>query len=80
MHGAGRAFYGVVRTPLVRDGVDAVLPDDEHTLPLVYREMFLQVCMDYSTLPDPLGLDMAQIRIFYNGLRPALWRTTKPRG
>lgn len=43
----------------------------------VYGEMLAQVCLDYSSLPDPRTLSMAEIRYFYEYLRPTLRRHTK---
>lgn len=79
------AFFSVsVRTPLVRHGMDARLRDPKtgrsaHTLFPVYREMLLQVCRDYSSLPDPRTLTLGEIRFYYEGLRPELREYTKPR-
>jgi hypothetical protein len=73
-----------VATPLVRGGVDDFLikrPDrDEpgHTLLPVYGEMFLQICQDYHSLPDPRTLTLAEMRYFYSGLRSGLKQHTKP--
>jgi len=35
----------------------------------VYSSMLLQICMDYSGIPDPRTLTASEIRFFYNGLR-----------
>ncbi len=51
-----------------------------HTLFNVYGEMLLQVMRDYSSLPDPRTLTMAEIRFLYDGLRRELRRHTLPRG
>lgn len=73
-----------MRTTLVRRGADERLPPDQqtgrqrHVLPVVYREMMLQICADYHSLPDPLSLTMSQIRFFYDGLRPTLQKHTDP--
>lgn len=48
-----------------------------HTLLNVHREMMLQICRDYSSLPDPRTLTFAEIRWFYDGLRAELKRHTK---
>lgn len=48
-----------------------------HTVFAVYREMLLQVCRDYSTLPDPRTLSMREIRNFYEPLRGDLKEHTK---
>lgn len=45
----------------------------------VYREMLLQICRDYHSLPDPRSLSLAEIRFFYEGLRPELIKISKPR-
>lgn len=44
----------------------------------VYREMLLQVCRDYATLPDVRTLKASEIRFFYEGLREELERGSKP--
>ena len=55
-----------------QDGV----PLRRHTLQKVYAEMLRQICADYSSLPDPRSLTMAEIRFFYDGLRPTLKKYT----
>lgn len=50
-----------------------------HTLPVVLREMLLQICREYPGLPDPRTLTATEIRFFYEGLRPELHELTKPR-
>jgi hypothetical protein len=68
----------------VRSGADAWLPRDRktghttHRLPVVYAEMLGQICLDYSTLPDPRTLTLEEIRFFYNISRAELKRRTKP--
>lgn len=75
---------GVVRTTVVRRGADERLPRDpesgkpRHILPVVYREMFLQVCADYHSLPDPMSMRLSDIRFFYDGLRATLKKHTDP--
>ena len=44
-----------------------------------HTEMFLQVCRDYSSLPDPRGLRASEIRFFYDALRAELKHHTRPR-
>ena len=46
----------------------------------VYKEMFLQVCRLYASLPDPRGLTMREIAFFYEGCRAELHSITKPTG
>jgi hypothetical protein len=49
-----------------------------HTFEPVYREMLLQVCLDYQGgIGDFRSLTDAEIRFFYNGLRPTLKQRTK---
>lgn len=43
----------------------------------VYRSMLLQITRDYAGLPDARKLSMADIRFFYDGLRPELAKTRK---
>lgn len=70
---------------LVRGGESVVLPDDaktgapRHTLGAVYGEMILQICGDYSGLPDPRTLSCTEIEFFYDGLRARLINDTKPK-
>ena len=72
-----------MNTQLVKGGEDYWLPNfherSTHTRVQVYSAMFLQVCRDYSTLPDLRTLSGAEIRFFYNGLRPELKEGTKPK-
>lgn len=68
---------------LVRHGADVRLPRDPrtgmaHTMPVVYREMLLQIARDYAGLPDVRTLTNSEIRFFYDGLRPELRKYTKP--
>lgn len=74
---ARQPFYGrPVVDKLVRRGEDVRL--GEHTAPAVYREMLLQICSDYATLPDPRTLTVEEIVFFYEGRRAGLKRHTKP--
>jgi len=41
--------------------------------------MFLQICHDFPSLPDPLRMTTGQIRFFYEGLRADLKAQTKPK-
>ena len=41
--------------------------------------MFQQVCVDYSSLPDPRMLKNHEIKFFYDAMRPSLKKSTKPR-
>lgn len=68
----------------MRDGTEGRLPRDrdgraQHTLGPVYCEMLRQICLDYSGLPDARTLTLADIRFFYDGLRPTLRKYTKPK-
>jgi len=75
------AFFGTVKTLLVRHGEDSKIhPIENHTLLNVYGEMFLQICRDYSSLPDPRSLKLNEIRFYYNGLRSELKEHTRPKG
>jgi hypothetical protein len=51
---------------------------EQHTVPNVYAEMLIQICMDYPALPDPRDLTMTEIRFFYDGLRESLKKRTSP--
>ena len=74
---AREPFYGrPVVDRLVRHGEDVRV--EHHTAPAVYREMLLQICRDYATLPDPRTLTVEEIVFFYEGSRPGLKRYTKP--
>jgi len=64
----------------VRHGADEKLKDGTHVFEVVYVEMFLQVCRDYSGLPDPRHLKAHEIIFFYEGLRAELQAHTKPKG
>ena len=77
MFDACQPFFGrPVVDKLVRKGEDVRL--GEHTAPVVYREMLLQICRDYATLPDPRTLTVEEICFFYDGVRSSLKRYTKP--
>lgn len=85
MHEPGAAFFGTpVADKLVRGGNDVRLPRDResgatvHTAPVVYREMLLQICRDYASLPDPRTLSLDEICTFYDGLRSELRQSTRP--
>jgi len=43
----------------------------------VYTPMFLQICRDYSGLPDPRTLSFRDILFFYDGLRAEVEEHTK---
>ncbi len=60
---------------LVRDGADCKLKDNR-MMP-VYCEMFLQICRDYSSLPDVKTLTLSEISFYYDGLRRELKASTK---
>jgi hypothetical protein len=40
--------------------------------------MYLQVCLEYKSLPDHDTLHVERIEFFYNGIRPELLKATKP--
>lgn len=73
------AFYGLVRTPVVRQGADYKHRDGQHRRQPVYAEMLRQVARDYAGLPDVRTLKDGEIRFFYEGLRAELHEGTKPR-
>jgi hypothetical protein len=56
----------------VINGQDEKLPDGKHTYLNVYKLMFLQICRDYHSLPDPKQLKRNEIKFFYEGLRADL--------
>jgi hypothetical protein len=68
---------------LVRRGSDARLPNDratgkvQHTLLPVYREMILEICRIYRSLPSLDSLELHEIRFFYNGIRGVLHQMTE---
>jgi len=83
MRGAFRAFNGLVRSLLVRHGIDQELREDRksiNTFYPVYSEMLYQISRDYSGLPDVRTLTAREILFFYNGLRAELQQHTKPKG
>ena len=57
---------------IVRGGADTRLARERHTAGAVYGEMILQICRDYSGLPDVRSLTIHEIVFFYNGLRREL--------
>lgn len=71
------AFNGLVRTTLVINGVDEKLPKNMNTYQNVYSEMLLQICRDYSSLPDVRTLEAHEIRFYYDGLRGELKKHSK---
>jgi hypothetical protein len=68
---------------VVREGGDSKRDRDRdtkkstHKLIPVYREMLLQICRDYTGLPDPRTLTLVEIAFFYEALREELHRRTK---
>jgi len=78
LHGGNNAFFGLVRTPLVRHGQDFKHSKRQHQYQSVYTEMLLQTCRDYTGLPDVRTLTAHEIRFFYEGLRGELKQHTKP--
>lgn len=62
---------------VVRDGRESRIPRHAtgvrvNTLNVVHQVMLRQICRDYSSLPDPRTLTLAEIRFFYHALRPEL--------
>ena len=78
MYGNLYPFFGPVKIQLVRFGGDAKLQKGQHNFINVYTEMLLQICRDYSTLPDIRTITISEIRFFYNGIRSELKSHTKP--
>ncbi len=72
-------FFGPVKAKLVRFGDEAKLRTGDHNFINVYTEMLLQICRDYSTLPDIRTMTLSEIRFFYNGLRSELKAHTMPK-
>ena len=56
----------------MRKGEDWRAPDGAHTFPYVYKEMFLQILMDYRSLGDIRTLKEFEIRMLYDGVRQQL--------
>jgi len=77
MYGGNDSFFGLVKTPLVRYGVDEKIPKGAHTMVVVYTEMLLQIARDYSGVPDVRSLKTSEIKFFYEGLRAELIKHTK---
>jgi len=71
-------FCEVTGPPLVRSGKDVILDGGRHTFFNVYREMLLQVLMDYTGLGNWRDLTYDEVEFFYEALRPSLRRATKP--
>jgi hypothetical protein len=62
----------------VRHGEDVILPNGKHTFVNVYREMFVQVMLDYASLGNFRDLTYDEVEFFYEALRPSLRKMTKP--
>lgn len=75
MPGGNDTFFGLIKTPLVRGGVDFHLKN--HSSFTVHSEMMLQICRDYAGLPDVRKMQLHEIRFFYEGLRAELKEHTK---
>jgi hypothetical protein len=74
------AFFDIISGPLlVRGGKDVKLPKNQHTRLNVYSEMLRQIINDYPSLGDWRLLEEHEIEFFYDGLRPAIKKATKPR-
>ena len=76
MHSGDHAFFGLTAAELVRSGAE----QGGFRFVEAHVEMLLQVCRDYSGLPDPRTLKAHEIRFFYDGLRAELKQHTKPKG
>ena len=86
MHSGGIAFFGIIRTPLVRKGADEWLVkraeehplglSHGHTSPNVHCEMLIQVAREYNGM-DARTLTAHQIRFLYDGLRGELIKYSK---
>ena len=63
---------------LVRSGKDVVLSGGRHTFYNVFREMFLQVLLEYNGLGDFRDLTFDEVEMFYEAIRPSLREATKP--
>lgn len=48
-----------------------------HTLVPIYGHMLLQICRNYSSLPDIHTLELHHIEFFYDGLRHELKQWSK---
>lgn len=57
--------------------MDERLPNKGNVFVAVYGEMLLQICRDYSGLPDARNLKAHEIKFFYDGLRNELKTHTK---
>jgi len=83
------AFFGVdARSTVVRGGQDAHyrgVKNDEgkwlstHKVPAVFLEMFMQIQIEYSSLPTPKKLKLSEIRTYYDFIRADLRERTKPK-
>lgn len=90
MHSNRVTFFSITTVLLIRHGIEERLPikiDAKTGVSYatnlffrVHREMLLQICQDYNSLPDYRTLSVSEIRFFYGGLREGLKETTKPRG
>ena len=80
MPSGGGAFFRIVRTPVVRNGGDTHVNADGEPIARVglMREMIVQICAHYTALPDVRTMADGEIRFFYEGIRAALKRETKP--
>lgn len=72
------AFRGPVAITLVREGADVLLPYNERTRFAVFGEMLVQICRDYSSLPNIRKMATYEIEFFYDALRYELKKATKP--
>lgn len=78
MFGGDVAFFSrTVAIPLVRNGVDDKYVQGDHTMMMVYPEMYLQICVEYNSLPPEDSLTLSKIRFFYNGIRASLKKSSE---
>lgn len=67
---------------LVRNGENVSLGYDAdghplHTRRNVVKEMIIQICLTYSSLPDVRTMSLEEIEFFYDGIRHQLIKETK---
>jgi hypothetical protein len=41
--------------------------------------MFLQICLEFSSLPDPRTLAISEVKFYYEGIKETLKEHTKPK-
>ena len=82
MQGCVDAFFGLdARSTVVEGGQDGYLRavrnengelTSTHKMVPVYMIMWMQIQMDYSSLPNPLSLKRSEILTYYNFIRKDL--------